>query len=125
MPVTRLLNLTEKFEIEIYKSPKDIKQLKETHVPFTGAPQKHPTDHGKVVLVLDPCSTNTLYYEFKTDDISFVEDTTNLVNLEGEVIPIVRIWVQKKSVGVRCTPFIVEDIVNYPGLKAGACKSSR
>ena len=115
MPVTRLLNLTEKFEIQTYKSPQDIRTLKETHVPFTGSPQKHPTDHDKVVLVLDPCSTNTLYYEFKTENISLVEDTTNLVNMDGDVIPMVRIWVKKKTVGVRCTPFIVEDIMKYSG----------
>ena len=83
--------------------------LKDTHVPFSGSPKKHPYDSDRVILVADPFSTNTLYYEFNKEDISYLEELPNLVNLDGETITIVRIWVKKMSVGIRCSPFIVED----------------
>ena len=43
------------------------------------------------------------------DDVTYVEELPNLVNLEGVAVPMVRIWIKKMSVGVRCTPFLVED----------------
>ncbi len=98
------------FHIQAYKKPKNIHVLKESHVPFSGAPQKHPYDSTKVILVPDPFSTYTLYYEFNRADVSFLEELPNLVNLEGETISMVRLWVKKMSVGIRCSPFMVEDI---------------
>jgi len=83
--------------------------LKNTHVPFSGSPKKHPYDSDRVILVADPFSTNTLFYEFNKDDISYLEELPNLVNLEGETITMVRVWVKKMSMGIRCSPFIVED----------------
>ena len=100
---------SEKFEIQAYKKPRNIQALKETHVAFSGSPRKLPFDESKVVLITDPVSMNTFYYEFKADDIAFVEEQPSIVNPEGETIVIVRIWVKKRSIGVRCTPFIVED----------------
>ena len=99
----------EKFEIQTYKKPKDIKILRETHVPFTGSPKKHPYDSDKVILVADPFSTQNYYYEFFKDDISYVEELPNIVNLDGETVMIVRVWIKKMSIGLRCLPFFVED----------------
>jgi inorganic pyrophosphatase len=98
-----------KFEIQTYKRPKDIKVLRETHVSFTGSPQRHPYDPKKVILIADPYSANTYYYEFNKDDISFLEELASIVNMAGETVTIVRIWVNKMSIAVRCTPFIVAD----------------
>jgi len=98
-----------KFQIQAYKKPKDIQILRKTHVAFSGSPNKHPYDSDKVILVIDPFSANNLYYEFKKDDISYVEELPNLVNIDGETITMVRVWVKKMSVGIRCSPFIVED----------------
>jgi hypothetical protein len=98
-----------KFQIEAYKKPRDLHLLRKDHVPFTGSPRKHPYDSDKVILIADPFSSNNLYYEFNKDDISYVEELPNLVNLDGETIAVVRVWVKKLSVGIRCTPFIVED----------------
>ncbi|SPD74853.1 conserved hypothetical protein [uncultured Desulfobacterium sp.] len=100
----------ERLEIEEYKRPKDLKSIKKTHVAFSGSPLKHPYDPKKVILVADPFSTNTFYYEFNKDDIFYVEEQPNIVNIEGETITLARVWVKKMSVAVRCTPFIVEDI---------------
>ena len=97
------------FHIQAYKKPKNIHILKETHVPFSGSPKKHPYDPEKVILVADPFSTHTVYYEFNKNDISYLEELPNLVNLEGETITMVRVWVKKMSMAIRCSPFIVED----------------
>ena len=98
-----------KLEIQTHKRPKDIRMLRETHVSFTGSPQRHPYDANKAILIADPHSTNTYYYEFNKDDISFLEELPSIVNIEGETVTIVRIWVNKMSVAVRCTPFVVAD----------------
>jgi hypothetical protein len=110
MPINTLLKKTEKFEIEKYKKPKGRKTLVETHIPYSGSPHKHPYDADKMILVIDPYYSSTFYYEFDKKDISFIEELPNLVNLEGEVFTIVRIWIKKMSIAVRCTPFIVGDI---------------
>ncbi|CAB1061486.1 hypothetical protein D1BOALGB6SA_6259 [Olavius sp. associated proteobacterium Delta 1] len=99
------------FQIQAYKKPKEIHVLRKTHVSFSGSPQKHPYDSNKVILIADPFSTNNHYYEFNKDDISYVEELPNLVNLDGGAIAVVRVWVKKMSVAIRCSPFIVEDTV--------------
>ena len=98
-----------KFQIQAYKKPKDLHVLRKTHVSFSGSPQKHPYDPSKVILIADPFSTSNLYYEFNKDDISYVEELPNLVSLDGSTIAVVRVWVKKMSVAIRCSPFIVED----------------
>ncbi|MBF0118826.1 MAG: inorganic pyrophosphatase Ppa [Desulfobacterales bacterium] len=105
-----LLQQNNNFEIQSYKRPPNLKILKETHIAFSGSPQKHPYDPEKIILVAEPYSKNTFYYEFKTDDISYVEELPNLVNVEGEVVTMARFWIKKMSVGVRCIPFLIEDI---------------
>ncbi len=110
MVMTKFLQEAKKFEIQAYKKPRDVKILQQENIPFSGSPLKHPYDKNKVILVADPYSRNTFYYEFNTVDITFVEDLPSLVSLEGETISMARIWVRKRSIGVRCTPFVVEDI---------------
>ena len=114
MPLTTISQATTKFEIQTYKKPQNFSELKKNHVPFSGSPRRHPFDAEKVILVVNPYSTHTFYYEFKTSDISYAEELPNLVSLEGEAVPMARIWIKKTSVGVRCSPFIVEDI-SAPG----------
>ena len=110
MPITEHLQETKKLEIQAYEKPKDIKALRHTHVPFSGNPRKHPYDPDRVILIVDPYSTNTFYYEFLADDISYVEELPNLVDENGKTITMVRLWVKKMSVGLRSAPFIVQDI---------------
>jgi inorganic pyrophosphatase len=86
-----------------------LKGLRKTHVPFSGSPLKHPYDRKKVILVPDPYSSSPFYYEFKSNDITFVEKLPSIVNMEGEAVTLVRFWVKKMSVGMVCTPFLVEE----------------
>jgi inorganic pyrophosphatase len=111
MTITTFLQQAKKFEIQTYKKkPGNLAELKKTHVPFAGSPLRHPDDSEKIFLVADPYSTNTFYYEFKVADISYMEEIPNIVNIEGETVPMVRIWVKKRCIGVRCLPFVVDDI---------------
>ncbi len=99
----------KKFEIERYNPPKNLNEVKKTHVSFSGSPVKHPYDPEKVVLLGDPYSGHPFYYEFKSTDIAYVEELPSIVNAEGKTVPIVRIWVKKMSLGILCSPFLVED----------------
>jgi hypothetical protein len=99
----------KKFEIEAYKRPKNLKDLKKTHLPFSGSPLRRPHDPKKVILVPDPYSSSPFYYEFKGDDVTYAEKLPSIVNLEGETITMARLWVKKMSVGMLCTPFLVEE----------------
>ena len=107
MAMATLLSQAEKFELTEYERPKNLRAL---HVPFTGSPLKHPYDATKIILVVDPYGGISSYYEFNLEDISFIEKTAHIVNIDGETITMVRIWVKKKSVGIRSTLFVVDEI---------------
>jgi hypothetical protein len=109
MPIKIFPQELQKFEIQVYKKPKNLKLLRETHIAFSGSPRKHPYDPDRVILITDPYSRVTSYYEFKTIDVSYVEEMVNLVDMNGETVPMVRIWVKKKSIGARASLFIVDD----------------
>lgn len=99
----------KKFELQHYEKPADVKELRKEYVPFTGSPQKHPYDQEKVMLVVDPYSSSTSFYEFRADDIAFVEDQVNITDADGETINMIRAWVKKGAIAIRSTPFLVED----------------
>lgn len=111
MDTSLLIKEFKTLEITKYKHPKDLPNLKKNHVAFTGSPRKHPYDISKIILVSDPYSRSNHYYEFSADDIAYVEELPNIVNTDEEVIPVVRIWVRKSSIGIRCIPFWVEDLI--------------
>ncbi|MBW2434847.1 MAG: inorganic pyrophosphatase Ppa [Deltaproteobacteria bacterium] len=110
MPDTKHPQETIKFEIQAYRRPKDRKTLRRTHVAFSGSPQRHPYDAEKIILIADPYSSHNVFYEFYKDDIAYVEELPSIVNVEGDTIMMVRTWIKKMSIGIRCSPFIVEDI---------------
>lgn len=107
MAATTYIQKAEKFEIEKYQAPKDIRSLSKTHVPYTGSPQKHPLDPDQIILVPDPYNPKSPYLEFSKKDITHVEKLANVVNLEGETVTMARIWVKKRSIAIQCTPFQV------------------
>ena len=111
MPLKELLKKVEHLEIQEYKKPQDYKKLRDTHVSFSGSPYNHPYDEDKVILVSDPFSTNTCYFEFKVEDIDFLEELSNIVTLDKIVIPMVRVWVKIGSIAIRSTPFKVSNIL--------------
>jgi len=115
MPITKYLQKPKKFEIEpVNRGKTTSRELRMTHVPFSGSPYKHPYDTDKFILLVDPYHAS-LYYEFNNADVDFVEELTSIVNVEGETVNMVLVWIKKKSVAMRCSPFLVEDWVS-PGL---------
>ena len=106
MTIATFLEKAKKFEVDTYNR---IPDLRTNHVAFTGAPRKHPADEDKIVLIVDPFSTQTFYYEFKTVDIEGVEVLPSLATMNGKSVTMVRLWVKKGSVAVKSIPFVVED----------------
>jgi hypothetical protein len=96
-------------QLQAYRKPKDIRVLRMENVTFSGSPRKHPYDPDKIILVADPYSTNTFFYEFSKNDIVYVEELPSVVDMDGTTLTMVRIWVHKGSIAVRCTPFITGD----------------
>lgn len=97
------------FQVQAYRKPKDIRTLRLENVSFAGSPRKHPYDPEKIILVADPYSTNTFYYEFAKNDIGFVEELPSVVDMDGNTLTMIRMWVRKGSIAVRSTPFIAGD----------------
>ena len=107
MPINKFLQEPKKFEVQPFKENKSFKNLRDTHVPFSGSPHKHPHDKNKFILIVDPYCT-TIYYEFLNKDVEYAEELPSIVNLEGETVNMILVWVKKQSIGLRCSPFIVE-----------------
>ena len=118
MATTKQPQKTVKFEIQTYRPPKDRKALRATHVAFTGSPQRHLYDANKIILIADPYSTHNFFYEFYKSDIAYVEELPNIVNLDGDTITMVRVWIKKMSIAMRCSPFVVEDTAGETGASA-------
>ncbi len=94
-------------EIDKYRIPQDPHLLRRSHVPYVGSPRKHPHDQEKVILV----SAHTYsYFEFRVADITHMERVPNVVDLDGQVIPMARLWVQQGSPALQCWPFIVGEL---------------
>ena len=109
MPLRKFPEAIKEFAMQVYKRPNDENKFYETHIAFSGTPQKHHFDPDKIILVIDPFSQQTSYYEFFTKDIGFVEELQTTVNNKGQALAIVRVWVKKQAIGVQSTPFVVAD----------------
>jgi len=109
MPIRHLLQISASKEIQRYSANVDREELFSRFVSFSGAPRQHPFDPTKILLVTDPFSSHTSFYEFESDDIAYAEELNALVTPEGETVNMVRLWIKKGSVGLHCTPFLVED----------------
>ena len=87
--------------------------LEREAVPFSGTPRKHPYDDEKMLLVLDPFSSNTMFHEFQIDDILHVDDLPHRVTETGKSIGMVKIWVKRGSIGMQYQPFEVSDPLKF------------
>jgi hypothetical protein len=105
------LGTIEKFEIQTYKKTGGMD--KKDHVPFSGSPRKHPWDPARIILIVDPFTANTFYYEFKIKDIGFAEELASMTNIDGESVSMARVWVKKRSVAIQCSPFVVDALQYY------------
>ncbi|RLC06026.1 MAG: inorganic pyrophosphatase Ppa [Deltaproteobacteria bacterium] len=108
MSIINFLELKEKLEIQKYVKPQTLD--KKNHIFFSGSPRKHPYEQTRIILITDPLSENTFFYEFNIEDVAFAEELPSISNLKGDSVSMVRIWVKKRSIGLQCTPFIVDTL---------------
>jgi inorganic pyrophosphatase len=108
MTIDKFLELKDNLELQKYVRNLDFDR--KDCCSFYGSPKKHPHEQNRVILVADPFSEHTFYYEFNTEDILSIERQTSITNIEGESVSMVRIWVKKKSIGLQCTPFLVGNL---------------
>jgi len=110
MSVTKYIDTQPLFNITKYKSKVDYISCA---VSFTGSPRKHPYDQEKLLLVSDPFSSNTVFYEFRIKDIVHYDDLPGIATDSGENLFMVRLWVNKGSLGLKYEPFEVNDPIRY------------
>ena len=82
-------------------------------ISFTGALRKHPYDDSKILLITDPFSSDTEFFEFQAADIVYYEERPNISTESGESLFIVQIWVRKGSLGIQYHPFEVSDELRF------------
>ncbi|WP_321494717.1 inorganic pyrophosphatase Ppa [uncultured Desulfobacter sp.] len=108
MTIDKFIKLKEGLELQKYVRNLDFD--KKNCCSFYGSPKKHPHEKNRVILVADPFSEHTFYYQFNIQDILYIEEQPSITNMDGESVSMVRLWVKKKCIGLQCLPFAVGDI---------------
>ena len=108
MTIDKFIELKDNLELQKYV--RSLEFDKKNCCSSYGSPKKHPHEKNRVILVTDPFSEHTFYYEFNMEDILSLEEQPSITNLEGESVSMVRLWVKKKSIGLQCTPFVVGNV---------------
>ena len=110
MSIRKYLSAQPLYDIIKYDKTDD---FVEKAVSFKGSPRKHPYDNEKLMLIANPFSSDTFFYEFLVKDIIHYDELPSMVTDAGEALPIVRIWVLKGTIGMKYTPFEVDDPIRY------------
>ncbi len=110
MSIQKYLESLPLHEIKKYDRKADYSK---TCIPFTGTPRKHPYDTDKMLLINNPYSSETIFYEFRFSDIKGVNDLPSLLTESGESVKMVQVWVEKGSIGMRYEPFEVNEPLKF------------
>ncbi|MEW5814537.1 MAG: hypothetical protein AB1798_03950 [Spirochaetota bacterium] len=110
MSMKKYLETLPFFEITKYDSHRKIPA---DCVSFQGSPRKHPYDNEKMVLILEPFSSNTIFFEFYIKDIVSIEETPSIATESGQSLKMFKIWVKKGSFGLKYEPFEVADTLQF------------
>lgn len=110
MSIRKYLSSLPLFDIVKYDNEAD---FIEKAVSFKGSPRRHPYDSEKLILIANPFSSNTFFYEFLIKDIIRYDELPSIVDNGGETAPMVRIWVIKGSIGMEYIPFEVNEPIQY------------
>ncbi|MBN1686377.1 MAG: hypothetical protein JW852_06955 [Spirochaetales bacterium] len=110
MAVKNYLDTQPLHDIARYNTHAD---LEKEAVAFTAAPRKHPYDDKKILLVKDPFSSDTVFYEFNIADILHVDSMSNVGTDSGRNIRMARVWIKKGSLGLRYEPFEVDTPLKF------------
>jgi hypothetical protein len=110
MSVIKYIDTQPLSDIAKYKSKIDYRN---SAISFTGSARKHPYDQEKLLLVADPFSTHTVFYEFRMKDIVHYDDLPGIATDSGENLMMIRLWINKGSLGLKYEPFEVDDPIRY------------
>ncbi|MCF7929767.1 MAG: hypothetical protein K9L68_14255 [Spirochaetales bacterium] len=105
MSIQRYLDTAPLYELVRYD---ETKEYRKKCTPYEGSPRKHPYDPDRLLLFPDPVTDHAEFFEFRVEDIGYVEDLGNIVNESGKNLHRIRMWVKKESIGICYTPFTVE-----------------
>ncbi len=105
MTMDKFIELKDSLELQKYVRNLDFD--KKNCCSFYGSPKKHPYEKNRVILVADPFSEHTFYYEFNIKNVLYIEEQPSITNMEGESVSMVRLWVKKKSIALQCATFAV------------------
>ena len=99
-------SLIGRYQIEPYRG--SYEKLRQIAVQFTGSP--HTSNNAdKILLLNDPGSQHSFFYEFKTSDIVFAEEAPSLSLPDGSTASVVRLWVKKGATALKIEPFHVQE----------------
>jgi hypothetical protein len=84
-------------------------------IVFVGTPRKHPYDEAKLLLILEPEGLSPAIYEFRIADVLSAEDQASPVMENGLSYPVVKLWVQRGSIGIKYVPFEVNEPLHLYG----------
>ncbi|MBN1496787.1 MAG: inorganic pyrophosphatase Ppa [Spirochaetes bacterium] len=102
--IRKLIEKSEKkFAVEKFHDA----DARKSYRSFIGTPKKHPKDENILILLTDPFSKNTEFYEFAVDSIASVEEIDTITNEDGESAMKVRLWIKKGMPAIKAKPFIV------------------
>ncbi len=110
MSALKYLDTLPLFEITKYKSKVDYTKKA---ISFTGSPRKHPYDQEKLLLVSNPFTSDTVFFEFRIEDVLHYDDLPGIATDNGENLLMVRLWINKGSLGLKYEPFEVDDPIRY------------
>ncbi len=99
-------SLMARYQIEPYRG--SLKKLQQIAVAFSGSLQGQ-RDPDRVTLRNDPLSQQPTFYEFRSQDILYVEETSAIAMPDGSMVPTVRVWVRKGTTALKIVPFHVQD----------------
>lgn len=99
--------------VEVYRNGKN---MRDKSVSFRGSPSKHPYEDDKFILILDPISDHTEYFEFRKMDIVFVEDMPSILTKNDETVCMKTVWIKEGAPALKLLPFIVAKTKNNVAL---------
>ena len=100
------LSVITEHQITLYRGRGE--NLEAIAVAFAGSP-RNSSDPGKILLLNDPFSRQTFFYEFRVSDILYAEELPHLSRANGSTVNMVRLWVKKGSTALKVEPFHVQD----------------
>lgn len=98
--------LIAQYQIEPYRG--NYEKLRQSAVMFTGSPRTS-NSQDRILLLNDPGSQHSFFYEFRTSDILYAEEAANLSLPDGSTAARVRLWIRKGATALKIEPFHVQD----------------